>query len=356
MANITDKLNKIISAIFGKDVRQAIYDGLNLINNETELIGNNQRSLEENQKNLNAKFEEQIKNMSLQDPSSAEIVELRTSISGKTFNIASDRIDDIERRVSWVKDRFKGVSFTAHRGLSKYYPENTLKAYIEADRAGFEGWECDPYISKDGVWFNMHDNTVDRTTDGSGTCESFTWEQLKAMNIDGGNFIQYYKGLKIPTIEAIFKLASSCKNKPVLFLNNRSLTPVDHANSKSLADIIRRYNYEDKTVIFTGLHNFEGIRKELPSVGVCWDFGGATPTTGQLTELAKFNPNAMAGIMYTVLLGEEGDRIISDCDRLGLLIQAHTVNDESVINKLINKGINVILSDYINFTGGMNDE
>ena len=261
-------------------------------------------------------------------------------------------MEHITKKQDWTKNVFKGINFIAHRGLSKYFPENTLKAYVEADRLGFKGWECDPYVSTDGVWFNMHDDTVDRTTDSSGKSNSFTWEELKTMNIDGGNNAKYFKGLKIPTIEEIFRLASSCENKPVLFLNNRSATPIDSDNTKSLADIIKKYNYEEKTLIFTEMSNFQGIRKELPNVGVILDFGSSIPTTEQLTQLSKFNPNAMAGIMYTVLLGEYGNRVIKDCEDLGLLIQAHTVNDEEVVNQLVNKGVNVILTDYITEIGG----
>ena len=78
MAIISDKLNKILSAVFGKDVRQALHDGLDAINKETE-------STTSRQDYLDRKYDEQIKNMTLQDPSSAEIVDMRVAANGKTF-------------------------------------------------------------------------------------------------------------------------------------------------------------------------------------------------------------------------------------------------------------------------------
>ena len=78
MAIISDKLNKILSAVFGKDVRQALHDGLDAINKETE-------STTSRQDYLDRKYDEQIKNMTLQDPSSAEIVDMRVAPNGKTF-------------------------------------------------------------------------------------------------------------------------------------------------------------------------------------------------------------------------------------------------------------------------------
>lgn len=86
MAIISDKLNKILSAVFGKDVRQALHDGLDAINKETE-------STTSRQDYLDRKYDEQIKNMTLQDPSSAEIVDMRVAANGKTFKKAGDRLN-----------------------------------------------------------------------------------------------------------------------------------------------------------------------------------------------------------------------------------------------------------------------
>lgn len=92
MAIISDKLNKILSAVFGKDVRQALHDGLDAINKETE-------STTSRQDYLDRKYDEQIKNMTLQDPSSAEIVDMRVAANGKTFEKAGDRLDNFDEQL-----------------------------------------------------------------------------------------------------------------------------------------------------------------------------------------------------------------------------------------------------------------
>ena len=92
MAIISDKLNKILSAVFGKDVRQALHDGLDAINKETE-------STTSRQDYLDRKYDEQIKNMTVQDPSSAEIVDMRVAANGKTFEKAGDRLNYFDEQL-----------------------------------------------------------------------------------------------------------------------------------------------------------------------------------------------------------------------------------------------------------------
>lgn len=100
MAIISDKLNKILSAVFGKDVRQALYDGLDAINKETE-------STTSRQDYLDRKYDEQIKNMTLQDPSSAEIVDMRVAPNGKTFEKAGDRLNYFDEQLDNIIQRNK---------------------------------------------------------------------------------------------------------------------------------------------------------------------------------------------------------------------------------------------------------
>ncbi len=75
------------------------------------------------------------------------------------------------------------MGFVGHRGLQAAGPENTLKAIAEAGRHGFVMCEVDPAISSDGVWFLMHDQTVDRTTDGRGPLSSLHAAEVDRLRI-----------------------------------------------------------------------------------------------------------------------------------------------------------------------------
>lgn len=96
MANIKDYINKIRSAVYGEEVRGAIADSIESMNVESSKAVSVSNNVNSRQTSLEKQFNEQIKNMTLKDPSSAEIVAMRTDINGTTYSTANDRIDSIE--------------------------------------------------------------------------------------------------------------------------------------------------------------------------------------------------------------------------------------------------------------------
>ena len=91
-----------------------------------------------------------------------------------------------------------------HRGASGYAPENTLEAFRLAMEMGADGFELDVHMSKDGALVVIHDESVDRTTDGTGLVRDLTLAQLKALDASFG--METYKGAKIPTLDEVFDL------------------------------------------------------------------------------------------------------------------------------------------------------
>ncbi|MEM2302874.1 MAG: glycerophosphodiester phosphodiesterase family protein [Candidatus Bathyarchaeia archaeon] len=89
----------------------------------------------------------------------------------------------------------KPVAVVAHRGASGYEPENTIRAVEKAIDMGADAVEVDVRLSKDKVPVVIHDETIDRTTNGSGRVNSYTAKQLK--NFDAG------KGEKIPLLSEV---------------------------------------------------------------------------------------------------------------------------------------------------------
>ena len=100
MANIHDKLNKIISAIFGKDVRQALYDGLDLINKETENTTLKQQHLEDT-------FNQLVINSG---NSNAEIVDARVSKNGSKFDKLGERLDNFDSSLEENKKKISKIN------------------------------------------------------------------------------------------------------------------------------------------------------------------------------------------------------------------------------------------------------
>ena len=96
-------------------------------------------------------------------------------------------------------DTYKNaVRIAAHRGNSKYYPENTLIAFRSALSMPVDQLEIDLHMCKDGHIVMMHDHTVDRTTNGTGRVRDLTLAQLK--ELDAGSWKgEQFAGTQIPT-------------------------------------------------------------------------------------------------------------------------------------------------------------
>jgi glycerophosphoryl diester phosphodiesterase len=74
------------------------------------------------------------------------------------------------------------MNIFAHRGYSGEYPENTMTAFKKALETHCYGIELDVQLSKDGTVVVIHDERVDRTTDGTGWVEEFTFNELRKLN------------------------------------------------------------------------------------------------------------------------------------------------------------------------------
>ncbi|MEU3221137.1 glycerophosphodiester phosphodiesterase family protein [Streptomyces sp. NPDC006971] len=88
-----------------------------------------------------------------------------------------------------------------HRGVMGVEPENTLRSFVHAERAGMDAIELDLHLSKDGALAVMHDADVDRTTDGSGPIAEKTLAELR--ELDAG------QGERVPVFEEVLDAVRS---------------------------------------------------------------------------------------------------------------------------------------------------
>jgi len=102
----------------------------------------------------------------------------------------------------------------AHRGLLRHAPENTLANF----RACLElqlGFEFDVERTKDGHLVCIHDNTVDRTTNGTGNVAEMTLDEIRKLDA-GGWFDPKFAGEKVPTVEEVLELVAEYRQHEIL--------------------------------------------------------------------------------------------------------------------------------------------
>lgn len=92
----------------------------------------------------------------------------------------------------------------AHRGASAYAPENTMAAFELALEQGADGFELDVHLTRDGEIVVCHDETIDRTSNGSGRVVDLDFEQLQEFDFSAG--LDGYTNCRIPALREVFEL------------------------------------------------------------------------------------------------------------------------------------------------------
>lgn len=181
--------------------------------------------------------------------------------------------------------------FIAHRGGRVYEPENTIASFQHAIDSGVDWLEMDVQQTKDGELVVIHDETVDRTTDGTGRVEDLTLEQIRAL--DAGH------GERVPTFEEAILLA---KENGVGILPEAKSPHLYPGLGMKMVETLVANNYNQTTVIQSfDYDTLENIQKLNQDVKVCPLYGlwklnlsnprpSAASTLCPMAEMIALNP------------------------------------------------------------------
>jgi glycerophosphoryl diester phosphodiesterase len=160
----------------------------------------------------------------------------------------------------------------AHRGGRAYAPENTLAAFRNIIAEGVGWLEFDVQMTKDGALVVIHDETVDRTTDGTGAVRDLTLEQIRSF--DAG------EGEKVPTFEEVVDLAKASGVKIMPETKSAHLYP---GLEEKMLQALEQAAYLDQTVIQSfESDSLETLHRLNPQADLCalyglWQFDVSTP-------------------------------------------------------------------------------
>jgi glycerophosphoryl diester phosphodiesterase len=189
----------------------------------------------------------------------------------------------------------------AHRGSSVHAPENTLAAFELAIRQGADAIELDAKLSLDQQVVVIHDQTVDRTTNGTGDVRKHTLAQLRKLDA-GSHFDIAFRNEPIPTLDEVFQSVGFGIYINVELTNYAS--PRDVLPEKT-AELVKRYDLE-KRVLFSSFNPIALIRihKLLPEAPIgllalprwngAWArsrLGGLIPHQSLQPEVEDVNPS-----------------------------------------------------------------
>lgn len=225
----------------------------------------------------------------------------------------------------------------AHRGSAGTHPENTMAAFEAAVKAGAEGLEIDIHLTKDGVPVVIHDDTVDRTTNGTGRVKDYTLEELKKLDA-GSWFNANFEGAVIPTLEEVLHWMSPTS----LLLNielKSGVVRYEGIEQKAL-DLVRKYDLMER-VIFSSFNHYSlvEIKRLEPSADTAilfmegiyepWDYAKRIGASG----LHCFLPVAVP-------------ELFQGAAQAGMPVRPFPVNKDEHMAGLIKAGCAAIITDW----------
>lgn len=225
----------------------------------------------------------------------------------------------------------------AHRGASGYAPENTLAAFQKAVDLGADGVELDIQLTKDDQIVVIHDETIDRTSDGKGWVKDYTLEELRAFSYNRTK--PEYKHADIPTMREVFELL-----KPTgLFINIEIKTGVvfyEKIEEKILA-LTKEMGMEDR-VCYSSFNHYTVTRihalKPDAEVGFLYADGPIDmPSYG-----VKHGVNALHPALYNL----QYDGFVKECKEKGLKLNVWTVNERPYMEMCCQYGVDAIITNY----------
>jgi glycerophosphoryl diester phosphodiesterase len=151
----------------------------------------------------------------------------------------------------------------AHRGDLAHAPENTLPSFSQAIQKGADGVELDAKLTADGHVIVIHDETVDRTTDGKGKVAKLTLDDIRKLDA-GSWFNAEFAGTKVPLLEEVFETVG--RNKLINIELTNYFSPRDGL-VKKVCELIQRHNNASQIIFSSFLpSNLKIAQHTLPEI------------------------------------------------------------------------------------------
>lgn len=224
----------------------------------------------------------------------------------------------------------------AHRGVSAKHPENTMRSFAAALETGCDGIELDVQMSSDGELVVIHDETVDRTTDGSGRVRDMSLAQLRELDASGA-FAGAYGKSRIPTLDEYLDLVAGTGIVTNVELKN-GVYRYPGMEERLVAAILRR-GLERRTIFSSFNHQSAALcaslcpGSEIAFIESAWLIGAGAYCEAH--GAAYLNPR------HSFLTAENAAELAAH----GVRAQAWTVDDPAEIRRLAALGVDSIIAN-----------
>ena len=232
------------------------------------------------------------------------------------------------------------VNATAHRGYSFRAPENTLSAYRLASQYGFINAECDVKFTKDNIPVLLHDDTIDRTSNGTGNLKDLTFDEVRKYDFGSWKSKEFI-GEKIPTFDEFMKL---CKELDLhAYIEIKETITAERA--QILIDIVDKYSLlGNVTWIAFGLNDLKLIKDidDAARLGYTQSKLDSSVINGANTLKTRYN-EVFINVSHTSL----NETNVKLCKDSGFPLEVWTVDSIKDL-KAVDSYVTGITSNWIN--------
>ena len=231
-----------------------------------------------------------------------------------------------------------------HRGYNTTAPENTLPAYILSAKKGFHYVETDVSFTSDNVPVLLHDDTIDRTSNGTGNISDLTLEQVRQYDF-GSWKSSAYAGSKIPTLEEFLVLCRNLGLHPYLELKpNYGDSYQDRVSD--VVDVVNRLGMRGKVSYISFATAYLSVVKEFDPqarlVQVC-----NSVNYNNIDYIARAQTLKTSSNEVIIDSGSSAASEINACKQAGFPLEVWTVNTKNAILAL-DDYISGVTSDSVN--------
>jgi glycerophosphoryl diester phosphodiesterase len=239
----------------------------------------------------------------------------------------------------------------AHRGGAGLWPENTLHAFSRAVEMGVDVLEMDLHSTSDGALVIIHDETVDRTTNGTGPVNRMTLDQLKRLDAasrwstDGGkSFPLRGQGIVVPTLGELFKAFPRTRF-------NIDIKQEQPSVIKPFCRMIRESGMTGQVMVASfDAKVLDEFRRECSEVATSASAADVSRFLALKTiEPADKSAPAARALQVPEYMGGRQvltGELVEAAHRQHLEVHAWTINDEAAMRRIISLGVDGIITDY----------
>lgn len=229
--------------------------------------------------------------------------------------------------------------YWAHRGAGKQAPENTLAAFRLGASFGYRAFECDVKLSADGKAFLLHDDTLNRTSDGKGRADQLTLGELA--QLDAGSWHSAtYAGEPLPTLRSILHFV--CTNDLMINVEIKPTTGREYETGAAVAMDVANQWLGDLPPLLSSFSEVAlmGARAAVPALPRAW-LVESLPEDW-LDRLQQLDCVALDAD-HRLLTAE----IVQRAKAHGFRVLCYTVNDAERAKQLLAWGVDSIITDQV---------